>query len=581
MKRLLPLAFLLGACVEPRALPRLTDSGIDDSATAEDASEDVAVPPFDGPSAETDKVDAPSDTQPPDVPAATDAPGDTAPPSEAGAMKLANGATCSAGSACATGFCVDGVCCDNACDGQCEACAQQANKGKCVAVTGPAVGSRPACAGQGVCAAVCNGSSRVACSYPAAEKTCAMASCQNNTAYSSSVCDGKGACLPQTTVACTGTNGCSGNICAGGCSASNPCPTDQFCSAGKCFAKLALGSTCTAADACQSGKCADAVCCDAACDNPCQTCNASGHCVTVISADDDRCTGGGKTCDAAGTCITKKALGIGCSDGTQCVSGRCIDGVCCDRACSGQCEFCNRAGAAGTCGFVGGVPQGGRGSCPGSGECASICDGSGPSCKFPTGACGSTTCSGTTFTPRGTCNGSGSCTAASSINCGNYTCQTSGCRTTCNTGSDCAPGLACSGAGGNCSMPSMGTWQLQSGNFQTVAWDTTTMPTGTCSPKGASKTLLIAQMPMGSQVGFTHNATFDTIHCGPGQWNYDSVKCRECGGSLVIDNCMQGWSRCYPVGSADPKWFSDTQPGSPEDGCRTDLKVIAQIYTCK
>jgi hypothetical protein len=580
----------------------------------------------------------------------TGSPVDLPTSAEAGAAGGANGVACNSGLECVSGNCVDGLCCESLCAGQCEACGERGHEGRCVAVSGPPRG-RVACAGaQTPCAGKCDGSNRTACSYPGATTECVPASCKDGVAVTRSVCDGRGAC-PVPVMATCAPFTCSGTICSGGCSTSQPCVGETYCDGGRCYPKKGPGAACTDPGQCGGGRCVDGVCCDAICNGGCQACNLAnnvGHCGVVRSSDDDTCQGGvtcdaggacrkrpgsdcvagsecatgscidgkccllgacgtcqactggggtciavvaapdpdscagsGKMCDLNGACVTKRALGIGCTDGGQCSSGICSDGVCCDRACNGQCESCNRSGAPGTCGYVSGTPVGGRGACSGSGECASTCDGSGPACRYSTGACGTATCSGTTYTPRGTCNGAGICTAGNGRSCGNYVCNSGGCLTSCGSGADCAPGLTCSGAGGTCDVPSTGTWTLTSTSYQTTGSNATSAPSGACSPKGSTKVVLMAQMPMGSQVGFVHNATFDSIHCGPGQWNYDSAKCRECGGSLTVDSCMMGWSICKPANSQATFWYPDTQPGGTENGCRTDLTVIAQNYTCQ
>ena len=445
-------------------------------------------------------------TPPVDVgPPGDRAPGDVDLPGDVGPVKLANGASCSSGTACISTFCVDGVCCESSCAGQCEACAQPGDTGRCLAVSGTPVGTRAACAGQGsACGASCNGTNRQSCSYPASEKECAAASCTGSTAYSSSVCDGKGACLPQTTVAC-GAGGCLGTICAGGCSASNPCPGGQFCSAGKCFPQQALGASCTAAGACTSGKCVDGVCCDAPCDGACQACNASGHCASVQSADDDKCIG--KTCDASGAC--KDRPGVDCDGNADCASGACVDGKCCSQstcgACqqctggggtcvtvtnkidadscngicdaSGQCKskqgqlcndtsggcvagttcaadgYCCNSACTGTCmacdlpgllGVCSPVPSGSpHGKSCGTGACAGACSGRPDGmCTFPTGSCGAgPSCSAGMAVGQSTCMG-GSCVAPAPQTCP-LGCMGNVCKSGCSSNADCAAPKIC------------------------------------------------------------------------------------------------------------------------------------------
>ncbi len=124
---------------------------------------------------------------------ATDAGHDAAP------ALLANGAQCSDGSACDSGFCVDGVCCDQACEGLCQACVESA--------TG---------VDDGACDAV------MAQTDP--DDECATDACLVG------VCDGVGACVPVTdgTVCRPALDVCDApESCAAGV-----CPSDQVITAG-------------------------------------------------------------------------------------------------------------------------------------------------------------------------------------------------------------------------------------------------------------------------------------------------------------------------------------------------------------
>jgi hypothetical protein len=298
-----------------------------------------------------------------------------------------NGAACSASATCASGQCVDGLCCESACNGQCESCAESGSPGKCGPVTGAPRGTRVACAGQGsVCGAACNGTNRVSCTYPAADKECAAASCQGGTAYARSLCDGKGACGAQTSVAC-GAAGCAGAICAGGCSAQNPCAASEYCNGGRCFAKLANGAACTAPESCTSGKCVDGVCCTSACNGTCEACVAS------------------KTGGADGSCLPIAA-------------GKNPDAECAD----------NGASSCGT-----------DGTCDGARACHRYVGGT---------PCAAAACGNGSFTPARTCNGTGACGAATPVSCGSYACFASGCRTSCSVDADCLAPNAC--VGGSC-----------------------------------------------------------------------------------------------------------------------------------
>jgi hypothetical protein len=490
---LLGCACLLAiACVVPRAQP-LRDAEVSDE--LEGGSPGDALVSFDlsGTDAGADvpvSVEAGSGDGAPDSPAdaavtGPEAGADATLPADATIgtdvlAKLANGAACALGSACTSGLCVDGVCCESACTGQCEACAENGNQGKCVAVAGVPRGLRAACAGLGTpCAGSCGGTNGAVCTYPAMEKECAAASCQGGVALTRSVCDGKGACPGQTMVSCAPL-ACAGAICAGGCSAASPCTGDNYCSGGKCVARKGLGSACTGADECSGGRCVDGVCCDSPCDGACQTCSNGGHCGPVKSSDDDHCfgattcdgtgvckarggsgcntgadcatgycvdgkccgssscgpcqacTGGGGTCvtvtskdddscpgtcDSGGVCRAKKGQSCGAAPG-GCIAGTtCADGYCCDGACSGACMACDLPGSQGTCAAVpAGGPHGSR-SC-GSGACAGVCAGrSDGQCQYPTGTCGGPAgCQGTMLVGQGMCT-NGSCVTPPAQSC--------------------------------------------------------------------------------------------------------------------------------------------------------------------
>ncbi len=119
----------------------------------------------------------------------------------------ANGATCTQGDMCRSGFCVDGVCCNVACNGQCEACNATGSAGTCTGVTGAPVGGRTACTGAGTtCGGTCNPALRTACTYPGTGTTCGAASCANGTATPAATCNGLGACGTATPTPCAPTS---------------------------------------------------------------------------------------------------------------------------------------------------------------------------------------------------------------------------------------------------------------------------------------------------------------------------------------------------------------------------------------
>ncbi|WP_437850211.1 kelch repeat-containing protein [Sorangium sp. So ce363] len=99
-----------------------------------------------------------------------------------------------------------------------------------------------------------------------------------------------------------------------------------------------LGEACETDSDCGSGFCADSVCCDAACDGPCDACatasgaSQDGVCtpLTGVTCDDtDACVVGG-VCEA-GACVGGAAApdGTPCSDGDVCsAASACVGGAC-------------------------------------------------------------------------------------------------------------------------------------------------------------------------------------------------------------------------------------------------------------
>jgi len=165
-----------------------------------------------------------------------------------------------------------------------------------------------------------------------------------------------------------------------------------------------LGRSCTSGSQCGTGLCVDGVCCDTACDRPCEACNlpqAPGTCTPVRAGEPGSpscapfiCAGDAGTCTSAcasnaqcapagyctgTTCLPRSPLGTPCDAGDACLRGICADGVCCDSACSGKCDVCDAPGHAGTCTVL---PLGAEGSpscapyvCSGesNGKCRGTC----------------------------------------------------------------------------------------------------------------------------------------------------------------------------------------------------------------
>src|SRR5262249_51638316 len=115
------------------------------------------------------------------------------------------------------------------------------------------------------------------------------------------------ACPPVQQQQCpSGLCDSGGQVCSGGCSASNPCPSNQYCAGGTCTTKKPDGQTCGASTECVNGNCVDGVCCNGPCGggaNDCQACNLNGKvgvCSPVAQGTVCRATAG--ACDAAEAC---------------------------------------------------------------------------------------------------------------------------------------------------------------------------------------------------------------------------------------------------------------------------------------
>src|SRR5579884_3138994 len=342
-----------------------------------------------------------------------------------------NGATCSDGGQCQSGFCVGGVCCATACDGTCQTC----DGGTC-----GTAGDLTSC-GDGVvcCSGACVSlASPSNCGYcwhtcPAGEQ-CAGGT--GGACYCTQIGNSYVPCQPGDTC-CNGT--CSNlQTDAQNCgTCGNACGTDETCSGGQCVVKQnqANGATCTANGQCQSGYCAQGYCCDSACDaDQCHACNVAGQEGTCVSVCGPYACGG-TTCLAScssdsqcaagyycggGQCGTQKPLGGSCLANDVCQSGYCVGGHCCESACTDQCYNCNAQGACVPYPYYCAVPGGTIGSglcCNGActdlstddnncGACGHAC-GAGEVCN--SGACQAGCIIGGTFYASGASNPASQC----------------------------------------------------------------------------------------------------------------------------------------------------------------------------
>ena len=142
---------------------------------------------------------------------------------------------------------------------------------------------------------------------------------------------------------CFETNGCGNPPCV--------------CNSGRCGGRS--GNPCSDDSECASLFCRDGVCCDSACDQPCQGCTmalsqqSSGNCGPYggVRLDEsapglcsalEGCTTPPCTC-SGGECLSD--LGSACSMDVDCASGRCVDEVCCEVAACTGCESCAPTGS--------------------------------------------------------------------------------------------------------------------------------------------------------------------------------------------------------------------------------------------
>jgi hypothetical protein len=305
-----------------------------------------------------------------------------------------NGAPCTAGSECASGFCVEGVCCESACNGVCQACTA-ANKASAV--------------DDGVCDAAANGLD------PHDDCTDqGIASCQLD-----GLCNGQGACRQY--------------------------PAGAACGATVCVGSEQTGAACNGTGACIDDavtECAPYACVSATCG---AGCGVAEDCVVDAWCD-------------AGVCVFKSEDGTACSSDLSCLGNLCVDGVCCNAPCAGQCEACDVPGAEGSCVPVSGAPHGDRPACAaGTAEepcLAATCNGVvRDSCAALAGndvVCRPGSCEDGVATLQALCDAAGQCGPEQQEECAPYACAASACALSCVGDADCAAGSHCDAASGAC-----------------------------------------------------------------------------------------------------------------------------------
>jgi formylglycine-generating enzyme required for sulfatase activity len=225
------------------------------------------------------------------------------------------------------------------------------------------------------------------------------------------------------------------------------CPTD---------CGLCNGQTCAEATQCHSGFCSDALCCNEACDGPCESCTAplfQGVCTPYGEETDPEgdcgpcawCSGSGSCApipaqtdprDECGTCAWCSGYG-NCASVPYNTDPREECGLC--RACDGAHDCADVTASTDPLDHCASTPEtlcGHDGQCDGNGACRFWSSDS---------LCASPFCSGSTFSPGRFCDGQGSCQDAADQSCLPYLCEESGmgCRTACSQDVHCVGDAFC------------------------------------------------------------------------------------------------------------------------------------------
>jgi len=213
---------------------------------------------------------------------------------------------CTTPGECASGFCVDGRCCDRACTGQCEACNVAAGPpGKCTAVTGVPIGTRPRCdtTNPDICKrSSCDGKDATKCAGFVTGTSCGAGTCSADglSTTGARTCDGTGTCSAATStpVSCSPYK-CNAGVCRTSCTTTADC-TVGLCNAGRCGSTTgcsADGVTLINPDG-TSKDCSPFIC-------------RSGRCLTSCVSDNDCAS---RVCDLYDShlCFTPQQQSSGC-----------------------------------------------------------------------------------------------------------------------------------------------------------------------------------------------------------------------------------------------------------------------------
>ena len=276
----------------------------------------------------------------------------------------ATGAPCALASDCAApSQCVDGVCCSSGCTELCAACDLPGSVGTCAPAPSDAACPALACAGFDTdCRKL--------------DPSQLSLNCQ---AFGQCKVDAACAVLlePEGTPCQAGAGTCNG---AGACVVSG---------------KATLGEGCVDDTTCAEGHCVASdggalVCCDAACDDPCEACSPAGHC-EVTPAFDERC--GAVACPPDDVCrdYTADVTASQCRGFAQCQTGRDCqfnplrpEAECLCDAATGACrlQLAAACAAAGECasGVCGASAQGTLVCCASACDPGSFCSSDGARC---------------------------------------------------------------------------------------------------------------------------------------------------------------------------------------------------------
>jgi hypothetical protein len=295
------------------------------------------------------------------------------------------GQTCAGADECGSGFCAQGVCCDSACNGTCRSCALQSSLGTCSNVPDGGKDPMNRCLDQGASSCATDGT-----------------------------CDGLGSCRLYD--------------------AGTPC-MPATCPSGS--STWTLTRTCDGQGTCK-----------AATTQPCAPymCNGLSACKAACTVDAD-CMAPSICDQQTNQCGNKRRLGQTCNATSDCLTGNyCVDGVCCASSSCGLCQTCS----TGTCANVGSGKVEPHGGCAASPPCGNTgnCNGAG-ACEQASAsvACGTASCTGSTYTPLSHCTGTGACATPVTSGCSPYVCGGGVCLVNCNTDGDCVTPFTCQGSG--------------------------------------------------------------------------------------------------------------------------------------